>query len=185
MCCSLACLDTCPQRHNERNLGLVWFQVLTSLGFLGYLTCSSLSDLYSLTLDGMIECLSLTIVASVCWVPISIAVGSQLTMSHVSVTKTCFCYNQPPEFSRRKMFHCFQTQFHRRQVCLRDSISLHLSAKPSVLFTDMQCEPKVSLPHVLPRSVIPSLGARQPPGSKRESGTGSSDTRSRGYLLRL
>ena len=45
---------------------------------------------------------------------------------------------------------------------------------------DTQCESKVSLPHVLPRSVIPSLGARQPPGSKRESGTGSSDMRSRG-----
>ena len=35
------------------------------------------------------------------------------------------------------MFHCFQTQFHRRQVCLRDSIFLYLSAKLSVLFTDI------------------------------------------------
>ena len=31
----------------------------------------------------------------------------------------------------------------------------------------------VSLPHVLPRSIRLSLGARQPPGSKRESGTSS------------
>ena len=101
VCCSLACLDTCPQQHNERNLGLVWFQVLTSLGFLGHLTCSSLSDFYSLRLDGLIECLTLMIMASVCWVPIGIAGGSQLTRSHVSVKKTCSCYNQLPGFSFR------------------------------------------------------------------------------------
>ena len=43
----------------------------------------------------------------------------------------------------------------------------------------------VSSPLVLPRSVLLSLGARQPPGSKRESGTSSSDMLSWGYLLHL
>ena len=52
----------------------------------------------------MTGCLTLTIIASVCWVPISIAVGSQLTMSHVSVKKTCSCYNQLPGFSFRSCY---------------------------------------------------------------------------------
>ena len=77
------------------------FILICEAVFRRYLPCSSLSDLYSLTLDGRIECLTLTIIASVCWVPISIAVGSQRTMSHVSVTKRCFCYNQLPRFSLR------------------------------------------------------------------------------------
>ena len=45
-----------------------------------------------------------TIITSVCWVPISIAVGSQLTMSHVSVKKTCSCHNQLPGFSFRSCY---------------------------------------------------------------------------------
>ena len=36
------------------------------------------------------ECPILTIITSACWVPISVAVGSQLTMSHVSVKKNPF-----------------------------------------------------------------------------------------------
>ena len=49
----------------------------------------------------MTGCPTLTIIKSVRWVPISVAVGSQLTMSHVSVKKTGFCYNQLPRFSLR------------------------------------------------------------------------------------
>ena len=74
------------------------FILICEAVFWRYLPCSSLSDLCSLTLDSMIECFTRTIIASVCWVPISIAVGSQLPMSHVSVKKTCFCYNQLPGF---------------------------------------------------------------------------------------
>ena len=43
----------------------------------------------------------------------------------------------------------------------------------------------VSSPRVLPCAILLSLGAPQPPGSKRESGTGSLNVWPRGYLLRL
>ena len=55
---------------------------------------------------------------------------------------------------------------------------------PSFSFI-LDCGRSVSSPHVLPQSVLLSLGAHQPPGSKRESGKSSSNMWSRGYLLRL
>ena len=67
--------------------------------------------------------------------------------------------------------------------CNECFISLCLGAsRPSASHT----RPSVSSPDVLPRSILLSLGARQPPGSKRESSrTSSSNMWSRGYLLRL
>ena len=68
---------------------------------------------------------------------------------------------------RQSLLTVFQTSHHFGSLC--HVLSVHM----------------VSSLHVLPRSVLLSLGGRQPPGSKRALGTSSSDMQSRGYLLRL
>ena len=96
----------------------------------------------------MPECRTLTIIASMCWAPISIAVGSQLTMSHVGVKKTCSCYNQLPRFSLRSC---------------HGSALLDGSFWPCGLCLLLRVGSASGFPEACPQVLSPSATARQAP----------------------